>query len=156
MHFLQVDGLLNWFPKLIVYTSSGDLGKMYILMLWVWSGAWDSAFLVSAQVLLLPWACPSNSKAIKDFNPLESESCVCVVTLSCLTLYDPKDCNPTRLLSPWDFLARILEWVAIPFSRGSSQSRDRTMVSCTAGGFFTIWATREAPLILLGLCICSI
>ena len=40
--------------------------------------------------------------------------------------------------------ARILEWVAVPFSRGSSQTRDQTQVSCTAGRFFTIWATREA------------
>ena len=37
--------------------------------------------------------------------------------------------------------ARILEWVAIPFSRGSSWPRDWTQVSCTAGRFFTIWAT---------------
>ena len=43
--------------------------------------------------------------------------------------------------------ARILEWVAIPFSRGSSQPRDRIQVSCIADRFFTIWATREAPLI---------
>ena len=42
------------------------------------------------------------------------------------------------------FQARILEWVAVPFSRGSSQPRDQTQVSCTAGGFFTSWATREA------------
>ena len=35
------------------------------------------------------------------------------------------------------FQARILEWVAVPFSRGSSQSRDRTQVSCIAGRFFT-------------------
>ena len=42
------------------------------------------------------------------------------------------------------FQARILEWVAIPFSRGSSQARDKTQVSCIAGRFFTIWATREA------------
>ena len=41
--------------------------------------------------------------------------------------------------------ARILEWVVIPFSRGSSQPRDWTQVSWIAGGFFTIWATREAP-----------
>ena len=41
--------------------------------------------------------------------------------------------------------ARILEWAAIPFSRGSSWPRDQTRVSCTAGRFFTIWATREAP-----------
>ena len=40
--------------------------------------------------------------------------------------------------------ARKLEWVAIPFSRGFSQPRDQTRVSCTAGGFFTSWATREA------------
>ena len=39
--------------------------------------------------------------------------------------------------------ARILEWVAVPFSRGSSQPRDRTQVSCIAGGFFTSWATME-------------
>ena len=40
--------------------------------------------------------------------------------------------------------AKILEWVAMPSSRGSSQSRDRTQVSRNAGGFFAIWATREA------------
>ena len=40
--------------------------------------------------------------------------------------------------------ARIWEWVVFPFSRGSSQPRDRTQVSCIAGGFFTSWATREA------------
>ena len=40
--------------------------------------------------------------------------------------------------------ATILEWVAIPSSRASSEPRDQTQVSCIAGGFFTIWATREA------------
>ena len=58
-----------------------------------------------------------------------------------------------RILCPWDFLcplstaivqARKLEWVAMPSSRGSFQSRDQTQVSCTAGRFFTIWVTREA------------
>ena len=42
--------------------------------------------------------------------------------------------------------ARILERVAFPSSRGSSQPRDRTQVSHIAGGFFTICATREPPL----------
>ena len=46
--------------------------------------------------------------------------------------------------------ARILEWVAVPFSRGSSQPRDRTQVSHIAGGLFTSWATREA---LCGPCM---
>ena len=40
--------------------------------------------------------------------------------------------------------ARILEWVAIPFFRGSSHPRDKTQVSCVAGRLFTIWVTREA------------
>ena len=40
--------------------------------------------------------------------------------------------------------ARILEWAAVPFSRGYSQPRDRTQVSLIAGRFFTSWATREA------------
>ena len=39
---------------------------------------------------------------------------------------------------------RILEWVAYPFSRGSSRPENQTGVSCIAGGFFTSWATREA------------
>ena len=38
---------------------------------------------------------------------------------------------------------RILEWVVIPFSRGSSRPMDQTQVSCTAGGRFTIWTTRD-------------
>ena len=40
--------------------------------------------------------------------------------------------------------ARVLEWVAIPFSRGSSRPRDQTQLSCIAGRFFTNWAMREA------------
>ena len=55
------------------------------------------------------------------------------------------------LSCPWDdyivhgiLWTRILEWVAIPSSRGSSQRRNRTQVSLIAGGFFTRWATREA------------
>ena len=50
---------------------------------------------------------------------------------SCLTLCDPIDYTVRGILQ-----ARILEWVAFPFSRGSSQPRDRTQVSHTAGGFF--------------------
>ena len=54
------------------------------------------------------------------------------VAQSCLTLCDPMDCIIHGILQ-----ARILEWVAYPFSRGSSQPRDRTQVSHIAGGFFT-------------------
>ena len=61
------------------------------------------------------------------------------VAQSCLTLCDPMDYIIHGILQ-----ARILEWVAFPFSRGSSQPRDRTQVFHIAGGFFTSWATREA------------
>ena len=50
----------------------------------------------------------------------------------CLTLCDPMDYTVHGILQ-----ARILEWVAFPFSRGSSQPRDRAQVSHVAGGFFT-------------------
>ena len=54
------------------------------------------------------------------------------------------DCSPPNSSVHWILQARILEWLTIPFSRGSSWPRDRTQVSCTAGRFFTICATREA------------
>ena len=59
--------------------------------------------------------------------------------LSRIWLYNPMDYTVHVILQ-----ARILEWVAFPFSRVSSQPRDRTQVSCIAGRFFTSWATREA------------
>ena len=71
---------------------------------------------------------------------------LCLVPQSCPTLCDPMDCSPCQApLSMGILQARILEWVAMPSSGGSSQLRDWTQVSCIAGGFFTIWATREAP-----------
>ena len=59
------------------------------------------------------------------------------VTQSCLTL-----CDPTK--------ARILEWVAIPFSRGPFKPRDQTQFSLIASGFFASWATREAQSTVVG------
>ena len=59
---------------------------------------------------------------------------------SCLTLCDPMDCSPPGSSVHGILQARTLEWVAIPFSRGSSQPRDRTQISfssCTASRFFT-------------------
>ena len=67
-----------------------------------------------------------------------------LVAQSCLTLCNPMDCSPPDFSVHGILQARILEWVAIPFSRESSRLRDRSQVSCIAGRFFTIWATREA------------
>ena len=60
----------------------------------------------------------------------------------CPTLCDPMDYKVHGILQ-----ARILEWVAFPFSRRSSQPMDWTQVACIAGRFFTSWASREAQLI---------
>ena len=70
---------------------------------------------------------------------------MCLVGQSCPTLCDPMDWSPPGSSVHEILQARILEWVAMPSSRGSSQPRDGTQVSRTAGGFFTIWATRGAP-----------
>ena len=66
------------------------------------------------------------------------------VTQSCLTLCYPMDCSPPGSSVHGILLARILEWVAISFSRGSSRARDHTWVFRIAGRLFTTWATRES------------
>ena len=70
--------------------------------------------------------------------------CVCEVAQSCPTLCDPVDCSPPGSSVHGILQARILEWVAISFSRGSSQPRDQARVSCFAGRRFILSATREA------------
>ena len=61
----------------------------------------------------------------------------CSVTKLCLTLCNPMDCSPPGSSVHGISQERTLEWAAIFFSRGSSQPRDRTCVSCIVGGFFT-------------------
>ena len=73
------------------------------------------------------------------FGPAASFFLDMKITQSCLIL-----CNPMGYTVHGILQARILEWVAVPFSRGSSQPRDQTQVSHIAGRFFTSWATRES------------
>ena len=68
------------------------------------------------------------------------------VIQSCLILCDPVDCSPPGSSVHGILQERILEWVVIPFSRGSSWLKDQTWVSCTASRFFTIWTTRKAEI----------
>ena len=56
---------------------------------------------------------------------------------SCLTICNPMDCSPLGSSVHEIIPARLLEWVAISFSKGSSPTRDGTHVSCIVGGFFT-------------------
>ena len=73
---------------------------------------------------------------------IRESKCEVLVTQSCLILGNSMDYSAPGS-SVHGTLQAILEWVAIPFSRGSSWPMDWTWVSCIAGRFFTIWATRE-------------
>ena len=69
-----------------------------------------------------------------------------IITQSCLTLCDPMHCSPPGFSVYGIIQARILDWIAIPFSRGSSWPRDQTRISCAScmtGRFFTFWVTGE-------------
>ena len=71
-----------------------------------------------------------------------------LLTQLCLILCYPIDYSPPDSSVYGILQARILGWVAIPFSKVSSQPRNWTQVFCIAGRFFTIWATREASSIV--------
>ena len=64
-----------------------------------------------------------------------------LLTQSCLTLYDPMDCSPPGSSVHGILQARILEWVAISFSRWSARPRERTCISCIGSRF----STTESP-----------
>ena len=95
---------------------------------------------------------PTARAAISQHAPLspspflnQENTCVCVlVTQLCLTLCNPIDYSLPDFTFHGSLQARILEWVSMPFSRGSSQTRDRTWVSWIASKLFTIQASREA------------
>ena len=88
---------------------------------------------------MIDWlpAVPSESR-IWGVTPGEFHSVLGLVAQSCLTLCDLMDYSPPGSSVREILQARILEWVAMPSSRGSTQPRDRTQVSGIAGGFFTV------------------
>ena len=112
----------------------------------------ESGINSQSTVFCFLWV--ENVVAYKDLMTVESLP-VGVMTLTSLKLSEvkaaqscPTLCNPMDFSLPGSSVhgilqARILEWVAIAFSGGSSQPRDWTPVSLIAGGFLTIWATRE-------------
>ena len=72
--------------------------------------------------------------------------CVCVLVVQlCPTLCDPMNCNPPDSSVHGIFQAKILEWGAIPFSRGLSWHRDPTQDSCIAGWFLIVWVILSKP-----------
>ena len=88
---------------------------------------------------------PPFDKIFKEYEMLYMKVVKVLVVQSCPTLCDPMDCSPSGSSVHGILQARILEWEAIPFSRGCSGPRDRTRVSCTAGEFFWSEPLGEDP-----------
>ena len=91
------------------------------------------------------WLCPCFPLCQDQPHNVWGPMCV-LVTQSCPTLWDSVDWSLAGSSVHGISQAGILEQIATPFSRGSSQPTDQTPVSCPASRFFTIWATREAPI----------
>ena len=99
----------------------------------------DRVLLLACRQTDSPLCCSFTSQRERESSAVSSSSCKSTNQL-CLTLWDPMDCSPPDSFVHGILRARIQEWVAMPSSRGSSQPRDQTRVSCdssTAGRFFT-------------------
>ena len=113
------------------------------------SGRLSSLFRVTQLVfefrvvwLQIPWFQPYAVLLL-----LSVSVCVCSVAQLCLTLCDPIDCSPTATSVHGILQTRILEWVPIPFSRGSSRPRDWTHISCSGRRILYHWATWQVLLL---------
>ena len=97
--------------------------------------------VVQSCLFSTPWTVAHQATLSMEFSRQEYQ-CVCVLNYSVLsdsaTQWTVAHQAP---LSMGILQARILKWVAMPSSRGSSQPRARIQVSCIVGGFFTIWTT---------------
>ena len=102
---------------------------------------WKCSLLSCIQLFVTPCIVACQAPLSMGFSRQENWSKL--VAQWCVTLCNPMDCSLSGSSVHGILQARILEWVAIPFSRGTSRLRDWTQVSCIAGRFFTIWATRE-------------
>ena len=108
---------------------------------WILLGRVEKSALPLRDQHSLQWPIRSSPYLLSQPDPLHSPQKW--KSLSCVWLFATSWTTVHGILQ-----ARILEWVAFPFSRGSSWSSNWTGVSYTAGGFFTNWAIREAPSIL--------
>ena len=108
---------------------------------------WQVA-ICSTQICQCMWICScSVTKSCLTVTPWTAACMWISCVFSCWRFCNPMDCSRPGSFVHGISQARILGWVAISFSKGSSQPRDWTGVSCIAGGFFTNWAIREALLI---------
>ena len=102
------------------------------------------SFLFLALCIEYTWCCYSFLFHLYIVINFYKSQCESEVAQSCPTLCDPVDCSLPGFSIHGILQARVLEWVAISFSRGSSWPRDWTRVSRIAGRRFNLWAPREA------------
>ena len=143
---------LCWLPAGSVRSRWGSLDSpavpLCVVNLSNWA-PWGMENCLQSPRETCGWRAAGSVPSFIPYNSLvqagKGRTVLCLVAQSCLTLCNPMDCNPHQAPLSMEILqARMLEWVAISSSRGSSWPRDRTQVSLIAGRFFTIWATREA------------
>jgi len=142
------------FMRCLWGTDSGQLRSGSSLSFsWHCSSRFTTPSASPCLTLPSPVACTQNRKCLQRSPPCGTVHCdfvdqesFCALTGSLWsywwrpTHWDSMDWSPWGSSVHEIFQARILEWVAVPFTRGSSQPRDWTQVSCIAGKFFTIWA----------------
>ena len=141
-------GALQWLALAYASTLYFNRDFLYQHLLYVFF-----CFLIVVLAVMWPssktfptWGMSSTGKWARWETSGQFRHLKVLVAQSCPTLCNSMDCSLPGSSVHGILQARILEWIAIPFSQGSSWPRDWTRVSCIAGRFFTIWATREARL----------
>ena len=130
--------ILNIFKQICLYIDIHTQKIQYTVIYFAFSIFWK-IFCISTQRVFLNFI--SKCKIFCYMNVVAASQSL----QSCLTLGDPMDCSWPGCSVPGLLQARILGWVAMPSSRGSSQPRDQIPVSCTAGRFFTTNTTQKSP-----------
>ena len=125
----------TWDPSILSFWSSVGFVSVHCkpeshFLKSIW---WQSQMMTN--LMTEPWACRSEAWGEWTLKNV-------LVAHLCLTLCNPM--GPPGSSVHEILQARILEWVAIPFSGGFSQPRNPSRVSCIADGFFSVWTTREA------------
>ena len=125
---------LTWITNKALLWGTGSSAERCVAA-WM-GGEFGGQWIQGYMCLLSTW----------NYHNIVNQWCSCLVPQSCLTLCNPMDWGPPGSSVHGISQARILEWVAISFSRGSSWPRDQTCVSCIGRWILYHWAIREALL----------
>ena len=114
---------------------------------WQWGTSLETSrfFILTKRIIQNTHSSTRDQKITHTMWKTNSVLCACMLPQSCLALCDPINCGLPGSSVHRISQARILEWVAISFSRGSSWPRDGTPVSCIGQQILYHWATGEAP-----------